>query len=263
VSEKRKVRTSSVKTDETSWLKGHSRLLSLVGALVVFVTFVAKEGIRERMKEVTDSIEGAENVFLAQTGSSIKSIAFADLARRMLVNQQNLERYTHPLVDKAQPGYNIFADRFVNERLELTWEAFQHVDTLVSNTSRLKRRLPERSTDIDDGFIFIRDNTAKLGASYKELRDNEEAEARPRGVNHATYLMQRFTQTVQLGAWSVQLADHAYELAEEVLEAADKAREKAERRYRMWTWISYGLYSLGWGLALAGTMYGIRASGAD
>jgi hypothetical protein len=84
VSEKRKANAATAKTDKASWLKRHGRLLSLVGALVVFVTFVAKEGIREHMKEVTDSIQGAENVFLAQTGSSTKSIAYADLARRML-----------------------------------------------------------------------------------------------------------------------------------------------------------------------------------
>jgi len=94
MSEKQKAKVATIKTDNASWLKRHSRLLSLVGALVVFVTFVAKEGIREHMKEVTDSIEGAENVFLAQTGSSIDSIALANLARRMLVNQQHLERYT-------------------------------------------------------------------------------------------------------------------------------------------------------------------------
>ena len=170
---------------------------------------------------------------------------------------------TPPLVDKAQPDYNMFADRFVNERLELAGEAFQHLDTMISNTSRLNGRLPERLTGIDDSFVFIRDNAAKLSASYAELWKSQDAEVRPRGVNHATYLMKQFTQTVELGAGSVQLAYHAYALAKRVLEAADEAREKTERRYRIWTWISYGLYSFGWGLAFTGTLYGIRAPSED
>lgn len=256
--EREKSKADNTNTGKAPWLKRHGRLLSLVGALLVFVTFVAKEGIREHLKEVTDSIEGAENVFLTQTGSSIESIPFADLARRMSVNQQNLQRHTGPLVDKARPDYNIFADRFVNERLNLAWEAFQHVGTVVSNTSRLSSRLPERPTVIDERFGFITDSTAKLRASYKDFEDNMDAEHIPRGVTHATMLMRRFTQILELGTGSVILADHAYALANKVLEEADKARERAERRYRMWTWISYGLYSLGWGLAFTGTLYGIR-----
>lgn len=241
----------------------HHRFVTLVRALVVFVTFVVKEGVREHMKGVTDSIESSENVFLAQTGSSVQSIVIVDLAAKMSDNYQRLTVYTQPSVEKANTNYNLFADRFVHERLHLTWEAFERADAMIANASRLSGHLPERSKDIEDSVYYINSLKPALAASYEELSSYGDDDPRPRGVIFRDLVKQRFTQTVQLGANSVDLVEQAYRLCQDVLAEADKARDKAEANYKRWTWISYGLYSFGWGLAFMGTLYGVGSPSDD
>lgn len=40
--------------------------MKFVGALIVFVTFVFKEGFRERLKELEDSLEAADSMFIVR-----------------------------------------------------------------------------------------------------------------------------------------------------------------------------------------------------
>ncbi|MFZ1007470.1 MAG: hypothetical protein WAN65_11570 [Candidatus Sulfotelmatobacter sp.] len=46
-----------------SWLKKHSRLVAFAGALVVFTTFVLKEGFRDYLKDLVDTVDKAETLF--------------------------------------------------------------------------------------------------------------------------------------------------------------------------------------------------------
>jgi hypothetical protein len=45
------------------WLDSNRRFLTLIGALIVFVTFVVKEGMNEHLKSVVDSLDLANQLF--------------------------------------------------------------------------------------------------------------------------------------------------------------------------------------------------------
>lgn len=45
----------------------HDRLLSTLGALIIFFTFLAREGFRDELKELVDSIDAAQSVFLIRS----------------------------------------------------------------------------------------------------------------------------------------------------------------------------------------------------
>ena len=49
-----------------NYVSRHSRLLIFVGVFIVFVTFLVKEGLRERLKDLVDSVDTAQSVFVAE-----------------------------------------------------------------------------------------------------------------------------------------------------------------------------------------------------
>jgi hypothetical protein len=55
----------------SSRLHRHNRLLTFVGALIVFTTFVVKEGLRERLKDFVDSVGAAESTFMIRGDTNI------------------------------------------------------------------------------------------------------------------------------------------------------------------------------------------------
>jgi hypothetical protein len=57
------VRPIKIKTRYT-FLKKHNRLLTFVGALVVFITFIVKDAVREELKSTIDAEQWAETMFL-------------------------------------------------------------------------------------------------------------------------------------------------------------------------------------------------------
>jgi hypothetical protein len=49
--------------DLGAFLRKHNRILTFVGALVVFLTFVIKEGLREHLKDLVEALGSAQNIF--------------------------------------------------------------------------------------------------------------------------------------------------------------------------------------------------------
>jgi hypothetical protein len=54
-----------------SFLKKHHHLFAFVGALLVFLTFVVKEGLQERVRSVVDSLQRAEDIFTIRTDNHV------------------------------------------------------------------------------------------------------------------------------------------------------------------------------------------------
>jgi hypothetical protein len=46
------------------FVRNHNRLLTFIGAFIVFTTFIVKEAVRDNLKEYTDSIKIAQNMFI-------------------------------------------------------------------------------------------------------------------------------------------------------------------------------------------------------
>ena len=62
-------------------LKKHHRLISVAGALILFVTFLAKDAKRDRLKELGDSIDSAENAFIIRAENKRMYEALQTLGR--------------------------------------------------------------------------------------------------------------------------------------------------------------------------------------
>ena len=54
---------TTFKTKLTKSIRKHGRLFPYLGALIVFVTFVVKDGLREHLRDLTSEVTTASNVF--------------------------------------------------------------------------------------------------------------------------------------------------------------------------------------------------------
>jgi hypothetical protein len=61
------------------FLKRHRQSLSLVGALIVFSTFVIKDAIREEVKDTVDSLQAAEDVFVTRSENEETALTLASI----------------------------------------------------------------------------------------------------------------------------------------------------------------------------------------
>ncbi|HEY7404197.1 MAG TPA: hypothetical protein VIB39_11790 [Candidatus Angelobacter sp.] len=75
-------------------LRRHNRLLTFVGALIIFVTFLVKEGLREELRDTEGNIERAMQVFSA-------NIAVINVSNQVMVVEEMISD-THFKKDSAK-----------------------------------------------------------------------------------------------------------------------------------------------------------------
>jgi flagellar hook-basal body complex protein FliE len=68
---------------DRSYLKKHSRALTILGALIVLFTFLVKEVFQEKVKELRDSLSEAERVELEAARNDDSVLADVTLKMRL------------------------------------------------------------------------------------------------------------------------------------------------------------------------------------
>lgn len=213
----------------------YERTLTLIGALIVFVTFVGKDAIRERYKEQADSILSAVNRFsiigeVERHGAGQQTIAVwlmyelsSGLAKKEIIGTQ----------------LSILFEREINSVAEL------------SALGEILKRAPEENLK-----KRLDDTVQRLGALSQDRIGVIGMLAPP---DRSTANLDE--QVESLSAAYDKIEDEVLNLSADVRTFAEKRLESAERHYQWWTWVSYCLYALGWGLALFARLRGFVAWG--
>jgi hypothetical protein len=225
-------------------LTKHHRTLTLLGALIVFITFVVKDGLRERLKDLVSSIESAQNVFAIRNDTAITSTWL-----------QRLQEQVDWVAEKIKLRGTSYAGDVVEQThssLEITNEVHESLAVSLGNISSLMEKVPGQ-----------RDNEARYEDLNKELTNLREQH---------DVLAQLFVRQPMDIVWKIapllndtqKASDETRALAKDVLATASEARKKREKMMNFVTWLSYVLYTLGWGLGFAGRLYGVNdLSGAE
>jgi hypothetical protein len=129
-------------------------------------------------------------------------------------------------------------------------------ERVLEITTNLLEQLPVSSrSDIESDVNDYRGTIKKLKDEFKN-------------IHKAKYMLredfQGFVAAEEPTRRAVlSLADNLEAFEAEVFRRAREVRESSERQYRHWTWASYFLYTLGWGLGLVGRLVGVNAGGDD
>ena len=243
------------------FLRTRSQVLVVVGALIVFLTFVIKEGLREHWKGTADAIETAEYFYplLAQSAEIRTGL-------RKLEDQQF--KSTHPHSQDMLLHFSLFKidEKFLTNQEEtlddLEMSAANRrilIDVLPAENSlrkeadRLDSQLAKlRATlyAVDQEMANVNYNET-LAESGHTLDEDQRAGEFDKAEPHiGAEVKQSYDALTSMGLASSTLSKNVLEYAKAI-----RARNAHYSAYAWW--ISAFLFALGWGLGLVGKLYGV------
>lgn len=224
-----------------SFVRRHRDAITLYGALIVFATFVVKDGIRDFMKENVSGLDSAEILYYTRAQNVLMFSTLADVSM------------------KTDAIYGTLPQNdFVRSNREGTDSVLHASRTLITQTkmlcdtvSKLFDKLPHPSGDMASGI-------AELKRRAESLSENEESLAQileDPGTSDV-----RFKEA--LHGLSLQLLDarrlnsDLVPLSERVWKQFQTTKNEEMHVSEVSSWASYVLYTIGWSLALVGRLYG-------
>jgi hypothetical protein len=207
----------------------------VLGALIVFVTFVVKEGLRDRGKDLLASVESAQTTFVMRSDVEDLRLQLRSLQRSI----------------RTTGGESMEVERYNTIAQAQFW--VQHgLSASLDNTSRLLQRLPNNQRD-----------TAQLKDFRQRLDKLREAhDAPPADLDNPSHISeQEISRQLKIGSDLGRLSTQVRIFERQVLEQAERLAEKEEQKYNLYTLLSYGFFSLGWGLALMGKIFDVNIRG--
>lgn len=242
----------------------HSRVITFLGAVIVFATFVVKDGFRENLKNLTDSIDSAESVFLIRS----------DL--------EDIKLHTGRSV--APRGDNPGMFDYAVQDIEHSRKTFDDIAYQLDNIARLIKKLPDQSSQIKfastwreerqetvitqsgpitGGNVFVQEESKTLAEHWQKpqqrltrLRQEENRIRRIMNPDHK-HDEEAARAAAELSGDSAYLLHVTEAFGRAVLDVAMKAKDDHERSYKMYTYIGYLLYGVGSALGLVGILFGV------
>ena len=212
----------------------HKRWLTFIGALIVFATFVTKEAIQENLRDLNSSLENAQSVYdiersQGEISDELKKFEFlVEAMGDFMDNPKNVEN--------GDIDPDIRSD-FISSRIDS-----------AQNELLRDRDLALRIPDPKSYIIYIDQfhHTFETLAAQKPY-DPETPPYDPKQTDFEHL------------PWNMKVSGEIsllQEMSGELIGLARNESEKSERRYELCKKLSYGLYTIGWGLALAGRLFG-------
>jgi hypothetical protein len=141
------------KHDIGGFFRSNDRILSILGAIIVFFTFIVREGARERFKDIADSRRGAQKDYLSS--EKLVNLGVQDLFLEFewqIMPQMNLldksnsdeqDRILARVVAKVLPDVSKLLTTFGNELDDLTEvaQSLDHPEEFRAPLDKLKHRL--------------------------------------------------------------------------------------------------------------------------
>jgi hypothetical protein len=227
-------------------------LLVFVGASIVLSTYVIREGWREDLKDLIDSIGYAQSVFEIRDDSHNRTLQFTGMEQKIDILEQRI-------VYKTQDPFNLGA---IQGMLMTFREIQDDIAISLDNTSRLLDSLPSRGDDkrslqtLEDRLKEGRASLYNLGV----VTARASAKVGPDLLPDDDTRRQIYQATTEVQSINNDLWTRNHALTSEVLQRAKDLHQKKETEFRYATWVSYALYSIGWILGLVGNLYNVEGS---
>jgi hypothetical protein len=148
-------------------------------------------------------------------------------------------------------------------RMELIAEDHHTLVVSIENVSRLleeiraeasaRNRVEKLKKDIDDAFEPYQANVSRLVVEEEDAAENKGDD------KLAHDILQTIVKVVEeMESRIIMISGQCDALATEVFKKAESTRKRDEIFLNIFTWCSYALYALGWGLGLLGKLYGVE-----
>ncbi len=236
----------------TAFFHRHDRLLTSIGAIVVVLTFVAKEGIRDFLKNNKDSIEFARNEYVARSDTRA---VLNEVGGTYIVLSDLMEELTHhpPGFEKGDPDGPVVSQfNFYKNQLE-------GIQRVLETARALLQALPKSAKEIADADAIakqIEELRQKMDAEETDLQ-SDAVPGNARQTDLPPEVKKKLSETtLGLALNNSELLDHIERLASKARTMATAQDEEYNRWYYWSTVGSWVLYGLGVTLSLLTAIYG-------
>jgi len=228
--------------------------------MVVFVTFVLKEGVRDHVKDKVDDVHTAMNAY------EIRSDLQLDVNELMAEEAEILKfsDRTESMTAAQLLGYN-----------GAIAELCQRIQALLSKTVRAQNNVSDLAKALPPNDALNRTlekDADELKRFRQELVSTSAQAAGPEISKLGPEFIQYTKRQVKLLA--IDTRTKANKLGEDVPDRAElvwihgrqtalyahEIVENEEKQYRHATWASYLLYTIGWGLGLFARLFSVSSS---
>jgi hypothetical protein len=223
-----------------SFMKRHSRLISFLGALIVFVTFIVKEGLADRWKGEASALSALESSFA--TRQEINRIHYVLTEMESRLDRNNNEEAF--IRDKILDGTSVLSSLTSYEYLlETALDRIPHEQLYYANDVKLLEYEVDGAEEIWKSILKKR----------KDLEERKE-----RGGHPDSYELLDAIRRVSEKIKDIEI--DVTRLYSRLLNEARRLRKENEDRSEWAWWIAAVLYTLGWSLAVVGRLYDVPVS---
>lgn len=212
----------------------HAETWILVGALIVFATFVFRDGFREYLKDISDSLTAAENLYAIQDNDI--------LVQNIAALQEQVSVLSDKIDGKNVPSQNDYPAVVTRDSQRLK-DLIMHLQIMFQRASRLVDKLPSNQKPIRKQRDELRAKIERMTAEIK----NRAVDPDP----HKQLILQK-VEIMKVATLQIE----ALVFTDGVLDTTRRIQFAAESLYGYCKRVSYLLYTLGWGLALFGRLRG-------
>jgi hypothetical protein len=231
---------------------GVKQLLSLLGATIILVTFIAKDARKDRLKELGDSIQNAENAYLIRASE-----------RRAYQELRDFETGFWDSWEGIHGKPTIVSDHDIHYRLlTLAMNSADETKSRLDELDRLNNKLPNGGkaqlvTAIRKECADILQSGTQLMGEIDKAQGRGSSVPSPTAAKLSTSFVDESNKRIS----------HLYDKSDSVDGETDKANTEiwrlaendlrtVEQRYEYWNYIYYVLYAVGWIITLLGTLIG-------
>jgi hypothetical protein len=225
-----------------SWVRRYEHVFILLGAVIVFATYLVKDLLREDLKDLVDSIEIAKHSFkirgdLVFASSEILTLEDQVADLKVAVNQgkpDHLDDYSDEITgDLSILKEQLFAGLYsLGNTLDLL-KQLPHQEEKVKSVNELRLSIL-RTMDEEEKFATAfnegkKPNSEKIADEARALRN--------KGCGFCVLCM---------------------DAANDAIKQAEAIKAEKEHTYRTWRLLSYWLYGFGWALGLLSALCGMK-----
>ncbi|HWE86331.1 MAG TPA: hypothetical protein VG267_15415 [Terracidiphilus sp.] len=222
--------------DKPSFSTKHRKVIMLLGAALVFATFVIKDALRDQQKDLSDFVGSARAVFIGQEDSSSvlnRLTLIRNAINRLAQTYPHLERmkgFDFPTVRPTYDEIDSAADELEAQRefISLYLDRSSHLcevlpdgSTLLVKINDLKKRLEADDRSGEEIESFLKEYRSARSSNKLPVKDPEFIE---RSDAMGRQVVSQFTDLRAILTDAVK--SHA-----DVFESADAAHHKS-RQYR-------------------------------
>jgi hypothetical protein len=224
------------------FVKRHRRWFTFVGALLVFMTFIVKDGFGEYLKALIESIDSAEGIFAVEKENANLTRKADNLYRS---EQMNNDILIHP--GRTNEEAMKVTDTAIFLHLSDAIYTEFRLNDEIGAVNRMLQRVPHTKSDEDKAKAL----QTHLNSIHDEIASADKV-SRNNGLDAAF----NAAYAVEHNAWGLE--DETLKFADTTIQNAIAVRERDTLYFQRLKISSYVLYVIGWSLGLMGRLYGVE-----